>query len=256
MRRGDGTVYVIKDDDTILRQPGNEVSTRRFDDGSTITTMKRQNGTEVRTVRDATGRVLRRTKVLADGSSVELFDDTAEVAAVDVTTLPRSRADEVRLSSRADLEAALRSDLDYDLDRRFSLGQVRNIRAVRELVPTIDLDAITFDTGSAAIRAGEVEKLVDLGSAMRDLLEESPGEVFLIEGHTDAVGTATSNLSLSDRRAESLALARTEYFDIPPENMIVQGYGEAYLKVATLAGERDNRRVAVRRITPLLVASN
>jgi outer membrane protein OmpA-like peptidoglycan-associated protein len=252
VERDDGTVYVLKDDDALLRQPGAQVTTRRFDDGSTITTVKRQNGTEVRTVRDATGRVLRRTKVLGDGTSVELFDDTREVASVDVSTLPKSRADEIRMSDRGALEAALRRDSGYDLDRRFSLGQIRNIRAVRELVPTIDLDAITFETGSAAIRVTEAEKLADLGVAMRDLLDERPGEVFLIEGHTDAVGSASSNLTLSDRRAESLALALTEYFDIPPENLVVQGYGESYLKVPVLDGERANRRVAVRRITPLL----
>ena len=83
--------------------------------------------------------------------------------------------------------------------------------------------------------------------------------MFLIEGHTDAVGAATYNLALSDRRAETVALALTEYFDVPPENMITQGYGEAYLKIRTLEDERANRRAAVRRITPLLrqsVASN
>ncbi|MCB2132755.1 MAG: OmpA family protein, partial [Rhodobacteraceae bacterium] len=80
-------------------------------------------------------------------------------------------------------------------------------------------------------------------------------EVFLIEGHTDAVGSAAYNLALSDRRAESVALALTEYFEVPPENLVVQGYGEAFLKVQTDADERANRRAAVRRITPLLSGS-
>ena len=254
-QRDDGSVYILKNDDEILRQPGVNVETRRFDDGSTLTTVKRPDGTEVRTIRDASGRVLRRTKVLLDGTSVTLFDDTEAVAAVDVSTLPKARANEVELSG-GDLDAALRRKLDADVGRSFSLAQIRNIRAVRELVPIIDLDTITFDSGSAAIRAEEADKLVDLGRAMASVLLENPGEVFLIEGHTDAVGSATSNLTLSDRRAESLAKALTEYFDIPPENLVIQGYGESYLKVPTLAGERANRRVAVRRITPLLTAQN
>jgi hypothetical protein len=41
-------------------------------------------------------------------------------------------------------------------------------------------------------------------------------------------------------------------FDIPPENLVTQGYGEDQLKLETEAAERQNRRVAVRRITPLL----
>ena len=87
---------------------------------------------------------------------------------------------------------------------------------------------------------------------MKQAITENPREVFLVEGHTDAVGKASMNLALSDRRAESLALALSEYFDVPPENMVVQGYGERYLKVPTVDAERANRRAAVRIITPLL----
>ena len=87
---------------------------------------------------------------------------------------------------------------------------------------------------------------------MRRIISENPSEVFLIEGHTDATGAGSYNLALSDRRAESVALALSEYFDVPPENMVVQGYGETDLLVETLESERANRRAAVRRITPLL----
>ena len=38
---------------------------------------------------------------------------------------------------------------------------------------------------------------------------------------------------------------------MPPENLVTQGYGEQYLKVDT-QGPEENRRVAVRRITPLI----
>jgi outer membrane protein OmpA-like peptidoglycan-associated protein len=34
--------------------------------------------------------------------------------------------------------------------------------------------------------------------------------------------------------------------------MVVQGYGEAYLKIPTLGDERANRRVTVRNISPIL----
>ena len=87
---------------------------------------------------------------------------------------------------------------------------------------------------------------------MTAMIRENPNEMFLIEGHTDAVGAASLNLTLSDRRAESVALALTEYFGVPPENMVVQGYGESDLRVNTQEAERQNRRVAVRIITPLL----
>ena len=76
--------------------------------------------------------------------------------------------------------------------------------------------------------------------------------MFLIEGHTDAVGGTDDNLSLSDRRAEAVAVALTEQFGVPSENLVTQGYGEEFLKEPTDGPSRVNRRVAVRRITPLI----
>jgi outer membrane protein OmpA-like peptidoglycan-associated protein len=65
------------------------------------------------------------------------------------------------------------------------------------------------------------------------------------------VGSDTDNLVLSDRRAESIAVALSTNFEIPPENLVTQGYGEQYLKIATAEAERENRRVTLRRITQL-----
>jgi len=50
------------------------------------------------------------------------------------------------------------------------------------------------------------------------VLRRNPDEVFLIEGHTDAVGSDVDNLSLSDRRASSVAQILSETFGVPPEN--------------------------------------
>ena len=44
----------------------------------------------------------------------------------------------------------------------------------------------------------------------------------------------------------------TQQFNVPPENLSTQGYGEQYPKVPTDGPEEANRRVSVRRITPLL----
>jgi OmpA family protein len=87
---------------------------------------------------------------------------------------------------------------------------------------------------------------------MMRVVHRNPNEVFLIEGYTDAVGSNEDNLSLSDRRAESVAEVLSQQFQVPFENLTTQGYGEDYLKVPTNGPERLNRRVAVRRITPLL----
>lgn len=254
------TVY--KDDDALLRQPGAVMRTETFADGSTSTTLTREDGSQVVTIRDARGRVLRREAIYPDGTRYELFDDLQASAAVDVrqlqATRPVPRSLSVAENDLAALRAALRADMAFDPDRTFSLRQIREIEQVRSLVPAIDLDTVTFASGSAAIPAVQARSLVRLGSLIEELLLENPREVFLIEGHTDAAGSESYNLALSDRRAESVALALTEAFRIPPENLIIQGYGESFLNVQTEAAEERNRRATVRRITPLLreIAAN
>lgn len=250
-----GRFQVLKDDDAVLRRPGSTVETRRFDDGSTTSTITRADGTRVVTIRDASGRVLRRSVFDLDGRETLLIDDITRVEPVNVSTLPpvmSFRQQPARGTDQASLRQALREAEARDLGRTFSLRQVRDIVEVRELAPEIALEDVTFRTGSAAIQPTEAEQLREIGLMMREMIRENPREVFLVEGYTDAVGSASFNLLLSDRRAESVALALTEYFDVPPENMIVQGYGERFLRVNTLAAERLNRRVSVRRITNLI----
>ena len=66
------------------------------------------------------------------------------------------------------------------------------------------------------------------------------------------MGDPAANLALSDRRAESVALALSEYFQVPPENMVIQGYGEQFPRIQQEGDIRENRRASVRRITDLL----
>ena len=67
------------------------------------------------------------------------------------------------------------------------------------------------------------------------MANQNPGEVFLVEGHTDAVGSDVDNLSLSDRRAEAVADVLSQQFDIPRENLVTQGYGKQFLLIPTLS---------------------
>src|SRR5262249_59735775 len=114
------------------------------------------------------------------------------------------------------------------------------------------INTITFDSGAWEVSPDQYDRLGAIAEAMQRVLQRRPNEVFMIEGHTDAVGNDTDNLTLSDRRAESVPVILTENFQIPPENLVTQGYGEQYLKVQTQDANRLNRRVAVRRIGPLL----
>jgi outer membrane protein OmpA-like peptidoglycan-associated protein len=118
-------------------------------------------------------------------------------------------------------------------------------------MPRLDLE-VNFDTGSWQLTPDQVDRLSAIAEALNRAIQRNPREVFLIEGYTDAVGSDVDNLSLSDRRAESVAVALTEQFQVPAENLSTQGYGKQFLKVPASGPERANRRVAIRRITPLV----
>jgi outer membrane protein OmpA-like peptidoglycan-associated protein len=255
VRDDNGEFRVLKDDNAILRRPGSKVTTATYADGSTKQTITRADGTQIITVRDPEFRVLQRIRIQPDGERIVLFDDTQEVQPVDRLAL-RDAEMQPEVQSSAD-EAALRQALErnVNVDRTYSLRQVRDTAELRAIAPAISLDTVTFPTGSAAIGPDQVDALVKTGEVIKSAIADNPREVFLIEGHTDAVGDAAYNLALSDRRAETVALALTEYFDVPPENLVVQGYGEQFLKVETQTAEQANRRAVVRRITPLITAS-
>jgi outer membrane protein OmpA-like peptidoglycan-associated protein len=249
-----GDLRVLKDDDALVRQAGDEVRRETFNDGSARTTVTKPDGSQVVTILGRDGTVLRRINIDAQGNEYVLFDDTREERRVIVNELPQIEQRNTLASEQNEeaLRLALETQLRGDQAQRYSLRQVRDIRQVRALAPEIELDAVRFATGSAAIRPEQAKSLAKIGTAISNAIRNDPRTVILVEGHTDAVGDAGYNLALSDRRAETVALALTEYFDVPPANLITQGYGESTLKIRTLDAEPANRRAVVRNITSLL----
>ncbi|CDX42966.1 OmpA/MotB domain protein [Mesorhizobium plurifarium] len=241
--------------------------------GRTREIVERDNGVRIVTIRNRNGDVVRRSRITPDGREYVLsYVDERYYNDVDEwrdpgDDLPPMRLDMPRRDYILDSED-VESDDDYytfleqppveRVQRLYSIDEVKRSARVRDIARRIDLDTLNFDFGSATISDTEVQKLDGVASAMEKLLKKNPAETFLIEGHTDAVGTPDANLALSDRRAEAVAEALTNAFGIPAENLTTQGYGEEYLKVNTPGPNRENRRVAIRRITSLVapVASN
>jgi len=253
VRQDDGSYQIYKDDNALLREPGSKVTTQTFQDGSTRTIVARTDGSQIATIRDASGRVLQRIAYDTKGRGTVLIDDLKPEQPIIISELPRPRARVIDITQDdAAMRAALAAAEAEDFGAKYSLRQIRTIPEVRHLAPTINVQEITFTSGSAALDSDQAKSLNGLGKFISQMIATNPGEVFLIEGHTDAVGSAASNLTLSDRRAETVAKALTEYFGVPPENMVVQGYGESELLVPTLKDERANRRVSVRIVTPIL----
>jgi len=145
------------------------------------------------------------------------------------------------------------------LPRRYSRHQVveepdfvMNLEEVREAMPSIELDTITFGFNEAFVREEEIFDLDRIARMIESVVAAHPDEIFMIEGHTDAVGSDGYNLRLSRQRALAVKAALTRYYLIPPESLATVGLGERYLKIWTPEAEEENRRVTVRRVTPLV----
>jgi outer membrane protein OmpA-like peptidoglycan-associated protein len=138
------------------------------------------------------------------------------------------------------------------LPRQYSLDQIRASPDLRNRMPSVNIDTITFDTGTWTIAPNQVNRLAAIAEGLNRAIKTAPNEVFLVEGYTDTVGNDNDNLTLSDRRAQAVATALTQSFSVPPENLFSQGYGEQYPKIQREGDVRENRRATVRRITPLL----
>ena len=264
--------FVTRDETRRMRRFGKSADSRRRPGGGNITTIVRPDGTRIVTETSPDGRLIGRYRLGRDGRRHYLVDNrrtwrkwgsiaagaalaTGLLIAIDPPRyrLPRDRyIIDYDRSSYDDIYDALYAPPISRLDRRYSLDEVLFTPNLRAYMRRIDLSTINFASGSWQVDEDQFDELEGLARAMDRIIDRNRDEVFLIEGHTDAVGDPIDNKTLSDRRAEEVANILTEEFDIPPENLVTQGYGEDHLKVDTDGPSAANRRVTIRRITPLL----
>jgi outer membrane protein OmpA-like peptidoglycan-associated protein len=264
----DGEGFFIRHDETArFRELGGQVRTERYGN-EMVTIYDRPGGIRIITVTDEYGQLVRRIRRYPDGREVILIDNAFR---------PRPRTFEeqivylpppdIRIPRERYIVDAGEADPDviYEtltappvarVPRRYTLDEVRYSPSVRAYTRSVDVNTVTFDTGSWTVNPGEVERLATIAQALNRAIQANPQEMFLIEGHTDLVGNDVDNLSLSDRRAQSVAAILTQTFNVPPENLTTQGYGSQYPKVQTQGPSRENRRVTVRRITDLIAGGD
>ena len=260
----EGGRIAIRHDDLArlrLRSAGVRVERRG---NETFTFVDRPGGVRIITVVDRNGRLIRRIRRDRNGREVVIIDNRRRagivlgvlgllaIAAPTVLIARERYIVEAESAPPALLYDTLTAQPVEPLERSYALDEILDTPNLRDRMPRIDIDSITFDTGSWEVTPDQAARLEPIAQAILKAIEQNPNEVYLIEGHTDAIGDQVDNLSLSDRRAEAVAVALTEEFKVPPENLVTQGYGEEYLKVDTDGPSRENRRVAVRRITPLI----
>lgn len=105
---------------------------------------------------------------------------------------------------------------------------------------------LTFNTNSADIRSD----FYDVLNSVASVLKEYKNSKVQVSGHTDDVGSSSSNQLLSERRANSVANYLISQ-SIAADRFYVVGYGESQpiASNASEAGREQNRRVEIQIIS-------
>lgn len=116
--------------------------------------------------------------------------------------------------------------------------------AAEEKKPDAAFDLlVTFDFNSDKLTDSAKANLDEFAKALNtDLLKELS---FAVEGHTDAKGSESYNLKLSQRRAAAV-VAYLESKGVPTDKMVATGFGKQRPRVVEDPFDPVNRRVETR----------
>ena len=106
---------------------------------------------------------------------------------------------------------------------------------------------ITFNTASSAISADFYRVLNSVAKVFNEY-EKTYVDIY---GHTDSVGDASYNMSLSQRRADAVS-RYLQTREVLPQRILTHGMGEDYPIASndTAQGRSQNRRVEI-KLTPI-----
>jgi outer membrane protein OmpA-like peptidoglycan-associated protein len=104
---------------------------------------------------------------------------------------------------------------------------------------------IYFEFASAELKPASAPTLLQISSVMK----QHPDWTLTIEGHTDSIGGAASNLELSKRRAAAVREELVGKYGVPAAHLTTQGYGLArpLAPNKSMEGRAQNRRVELSR---------
>jgi outer membrane protein OmpA-like peptidoglycan-associated protein len=174
-----------------------------------------------------------RNRIIAESRAREA--EAAQRAAAEATREADVQARAAGEQARAAQEAQERA---AGLERELEELEARNTD--RGLVLT--LGDVLFDTGQASLKPGAMTTVDRLAQFMSDYPERS----VRIEGHTDDVGSDTTNQQLSERRAVAVRDALVAR-NIEAPRISTVGYGEARPIAGndTPGGRQQNRRIEI-----------
>ena len=99
---------------------------------------------------------------------------------------------------------------------------------------------VSFDSGKSKLSAAGHTYVAERAK----LLKEHPQVSVILEGHTDARGSESYNLSLGDRRARQVKWELVQE-GVDPGRVVIVSYGETRPVEKTRAASASNRRVEI-----------
>jgi outer membrane protein OmpA-like peptidoglycan-associated protein len=270
--REGGRAYIRHDETERLRGGGRDVRSERDRDGRNRTVITRPNGVQIINIEDDEGHLIRRIKRFPDGHEIVLIKNDFGPRRRDRDRRDRWRGPNIYIelpdvvydgpereyyayadeAGEDEIYEILTAPPVEEFEEDYTLDEIRYSRSIRKRLRKLNLNTVNFEFGSWAVPEGQIDRLAVLARVINRVVSEDPEQIFMIAGHTDAVGSEEDNLSLSDRRAETVARILTDEFGVPAENLVTQGYGESDLLLQTDQAEARNRRVEAMRITPAL----
>lgn len=178
-------------------------------------------------------------RVMVDGRYAKVYVNDRRVANVPNADLGRAKRIRVTLSASDD-------------DRPTLLGGFRVAEGGKDLYEALAADGrvathgILFDTGSDRLR-GESTPTLERIAAM---LSAHPELRLRIEGHTDDVGDAAANRTLSERRAAAVKAYLVGQQGVAAGRLETAGFGSTKPTApnTTAEGRQTNRRVELVRL--------
>ena len=173
-------------------------------------------------------------RVMADGRYVKVFVDEVRIANVPTANLGRSNKIWFKLNGWSAEHPRMVGDI------RVTAGSKTMYDAL-ESEGRVATQGIYFDTGSDKIRPESSGTLKQIANMLNQHAELK----LTIEGHTDNVGNATANQTLSENRSRAVKETLAAVYGISAERLESVGFGDTKPATpnSTPEGRQNNRRV-------------
>ena len=176
-------------------------------------------------------------RMLGDGKALKLYVDEKRLANLPNASFLRGPALVLRLEARDDAKEAV-----YVTRIRVAESQ-KDIYDELSTSGRWTTQGILFDTGKSEIEPQSTPTLKSIAAT----LKAHPDLAIEVQGHTDDVGTAASNLKLSQARADAVRQTLVSDYGVPATQLKAKGYGDTkpIASNSTPEGRANNRRVVL-----------